>query len=920
MVLYCNLIQQSKEFLSNELKEEFKAAAEYEKFSVQVVNCIKREDFYYASLMPNEKLFFLEEVTWVQIFGGNRAQYGSLWLADEKNPYLLLNQQIPIGMVTLVRADSIKLLEMQRKAIEIVENSAADQSQTIRQLIAGNAISECTKSSEIVSFYNKNVEAVESQNLAVKEALECTQGEGFFLIHGPPGTGKTTVITEIVRQLIKDGKKVLITSHTNVAVDNVLENLVPYFESTMVRLGSKIKTANSLKALIPKAIDELIKLSSAQVVGATLSKLSVLVLNEKLSFEKPSFDVAIIDESSMATIPLALCGVLLAKSFVLVGDHKQLPPIIKAKMPPYCNVEQSCGKICESLFMLLITLYPQRSRILQLQFRSHPTIMGFSSKQFYGNKIESSKECLDKKVVLKAQENELIKGVANTRPLCYINMNYDSEVYDHPVEWFPQRDFSQGKHVQPSCLNRYEVAIALKARQDLINAGLSSENIWIITPYRLQREIIRRAVRKIYGTGAKDAIFSISENLTSSTVNSIQGKENDVVIYVLTWTPQIGRERQIHSLLCDYRRLNVAITRAKKKFIIVGDLSKLSYQYPYSALKSYFDVNAETIIAPKLDENDFFLTIVNQCYNEKRKIIDQSLVEKAKEAKRRIQEGINSTNIDTKILITDEKSFDNFKNSGEWEDLTLQEKQKCYDLRSRKSVFQIQIKFNQVTKQKVFSIIPAKPSDTLGHILQREQSQQMKGIRTESTPTLITTQDFEECGVVHNYLKTHPDANDNEVAAKMKLSISKVSSLRTYLERNGLLSKPTENIETLPRTIESLAQPTNPINNKPPEILVKCPYCISNVRTDRLDDHIQKQHSSNIIRQAQTSQPAQKTVGLVTEETNVVEKCDRCAREITLKEYDIHDGLCKDCYYHKLGGDLKRNERNAGLLGKDRTY
>ena len=550
--------------------------------------------------MPNDQLSFLEDITWVQI-GEGHSQYGSLWLADENRPYLLLNQEITRGTTTVVEADGIKLLEMQKKALETVKQAATAHSQIIKDIITNNSRNGVSneRSSSLITFYNKQVELVDSQNKAVKDALTHT-GEGdFFLIHGPPGTGKTTVITEIVRHLAKEGKKVLITSHTNVAVDNVLENLFPYFATKMVRLGSKVKVSNSLRALIPKASDELIKVSSSQIVGATLSKLSVLVLNEKLSFEKPTFDVAIIDESSMATIPLTLCGILVAKSFILVGDHKQLPPIAKTKMPPYCSAVYACGKKCESLFMLLISLYPKQSQMLELQFRSNPLITGFSSNQFYENRIQSSKECLNKKIALNSNSpNVLIKGVTTQNPLCYINMNYDNVPYDDPVEWYPPRDFSHEKQSQPSCLNRYEAAIALKARHDLIKAGLPPENIWIITPYRLQREIIKRAVRKIYGTADKDAIISISENVTASTVDSIQGKENDVVIYVLTWTPRLGREHQIHAALCDYRRLNVAMTRAKKKLIVVGDLSKLSLQFPYGALEKYMESNSATVFAP----------------------------------------------------------------------------------------------------------------------------------------------------------------------------------------------------------------------------------------------------------------------------------------------------------------------------------
>lgn len=911
----CNLLQQVDVFLSNELKKEMETATRCRKINVRIIKCVMREEFYYASLEPNKELSFFEEVTWVEVIENARNQYGSLWMADEKNPYLLLNNEQPLGIVTLVEADGIRLLEMQIKALKAVNEAQTNHAFIIKQIITGKHVNSTIGPSPDY-FYDEKIEAISSQKATVKKAIEQTQEGGFFLIHGPPGTGKTTVITEIVRHLVSNRKKVLITSHTNVAVDNVLEKLLPHLPTSMTRLGSKIKISNKLKAIIPRASQEIKELSNSRVIGATLSKLSVLVLSNKISFDKPIFDVAIVDESSMATIPLTLCGVLLAKSFILVGDHKQLPPIAKTSMPPNCHNMRLCGKKCESLFMLLINMYPERSSMLELQFRSHPLITGFSSSQFYQNRIQSSKECTDKILEIENnQETQLIKGITNATPLCYIDMNYDKMPYDSPVEWFPPRDFSRNKQVFPSCFNRYEAAIALKTRHDLIKAGLSSEKIWIITPYRLQREIIKRAVRKIYGYSAGETVISISENVTASTVDAIQGKENDVVIYVLTWTPRFGRENKIHVALCDYRRLNVAMTRAKKKLVIIGDINKLTSQYPYSSLANYLEKNAQTIKAPRLNEKDDFLTVINKCYAEKRKISDQTLVEKAKESKKRIQETIIQ-NQKNELIISDEDSFNDFRQSGEWEDLSIREKSRCYELAGRGS-FKVIISFEN--KNKKSSIIELKPLEPQKQIFELKTPHR-KPVKTtpQSISSLNSYDDFVDCGKVSNFLKSNPkghDATNEEIAKGIKRPLARVIFLREHLEQELSKTKLPQKEISQTSKIEPQSQQTTPppINNI--ANLIECPYCKNKVAKENIDKHIQKQHKKGINNSLQTLPTKNFTEN--KRETEINNRCRNCATPITNNNFD---GLCTDCYYRKLSGDSKRIERHAGVLGKDRTY
>lgn len=640
-MLSCDLTRQIETFLSNELREEISKSSDRKKIQAQVINCQKEEDLYCAFLTANSQLSLLEEVTWVDVKKGSSSQYGSLWISDEKNPYLLLNQPISPGFVDLLEADGVQLIEMQKQATATLKEKRTPISQMLSELLfgEGDQSHSAVRVEEDFCFFDSRVGKVESQGFAVKSALQACNNQNFFLIHGPPGTGKTTVITEIVRHLASHGQKVLITSHTNVAVDNVLENLFPYFGDKISRLGTKLKVSNVLKDLVPKSEDERVKLSVSQIVGATLSKLSILVLNKKLSFEEPYFDVVIVDESSMATIPLTLAGVLLGKKFILVGDHKQLPPITKSSMPPSCYYSGNCDKKCESLFRLLIELHPRSSAMLETQFRSHPLIVGFSSQQFYGGRIKSAEICSEQKINLpRILEKEQIVGTVDQNPICYVNMHYDDMPYDNVVEWFPPRDESwQQKKTDASCLNRYEATVALKIRHDLIRSGVSPGKIWIITPYRLQREIIRKVARKLSVSLPRKDVDPPVEDIVASTVDSIQGKENDVVIYDLTWSPSEGSGK-ISYALGNFRRLNVAMTRAKKKLIIIGDLDRLSGQYPYGALADYLKNNCSAVAAPLIPNTDDFLTIVQGCFGEKKKAVEYGLAQKMQEAKKRLRE------------------------------------------------------------------------------------------------------------------------------------------------------------------------------------------------------------------------------------------------------------------------------------------
>lgn len=703
--LTCDLLNELNKFLTKEMEEERRHMFFSKPVSAYAIKSIRKDDLYYTLLKPSEELSKFDDGTWVRVTVGGYSQYGSLWFTEDERPYLLTGEPVSDNVLQIVEADGLQLLEMQKQAFSTLLNGTSTHVRKMREILFNNYREEGSSSFHEISFYDSRVARNQSQKKSVERALAACNNNSFFLIHGPPGTGKTTVITEIVRHLIDLDRKVLVTSHTNVAVNNVMENLansMPSLRFQMVRLGPRAKVSKVLKDLVPTHEDELIKLVLSRIVGATLSKLSILVLNNKLSFDNQFFDTVIIDESSMATIPLTLAGILQGKSFILVGDHKQLPPITKTNYPETCPEHWKCGKLCESLFRLLIEAYPEKSQILDLQFRSHPYIVGFSQKHIYNGRIRSADECFAKKIELQHIDREQIPGTINSNPICYVNMCFER----NPVEWFP-KGYENGKRRKiPSCFNELEATVAIKIRHDLIKAGVHPEKIWIITPFRLQREIIRKAIRKIYGSVPEDTVISIYENLVASTVDAIQGKENDVIIYSLTWVPSETRIRNLHPALRDERRLNVALTRARKKLIIIGQLDWISVarssgQNIYGMLENYMESYNAEVVAPDISDDDDFLKVVRFCFKRKKnEAMQEIFIKDVRSAVRRIRRDIGLFHRPTTWLIKNENDFQEFTESELWDELTYVSKQKIYDLRIRGKIFEIVYTYNQEKAKK----------------------------------------------------------------------------------------------------------------------------------------------------------------------------------------------------------------------------
>lgn len=258
-------------------------------------------------------------------------------------------------------------------------------------------------------------------------------------------------------------------------------------------------------------------LMSAKIIGSTLIKSSLQPLSAL------SFDTVLIDEASQASLTLALLGMVKAKKWVLIGDHKQLPPIFRSIEPEDESIELL------SAFNRLVALHGEdRALWLRTHYRSNPLIVNFLSQNVYGGKIIPHPSCWNVKLEIKAE------GIFDPeKPATFVHVEGTERALDS------------------SKANDNEVEVAVKLAKDLVSLGVKKEDVGVIAPYRAQRNLLKE---------------KLGEGFEVSTVDAFQGREKDVIIFSAVATSQ----RSV-TFVEDERRLNVAFSRARKKLIVLAN-------------------------------------------------------------------------------------------------------------------------------------------------------------------------------------------------------------------------------------------------------------------------------------------------------------------------------------------------------------
>jgi len=420
-----------------------------------------------------------------------------------------------------------------------------------------------------------------SQRKAVAFALG---SEDLFLIHGPFGTGKTKTLAELAIQEAKRGKKVLATAESNVAVDNLVERLFKKID--VVRIGHPSRVSKNLKE---STLAFQVEKAREYEIVVELKKMAEALILKRISIKKPTpatkrglkeeiediiiqkviekkpivlatnsssaleflknieFDVALVDEASQATIPSTLIPLSKAKKFVLVGDHKQLPPTI---------LSLEAQELSQTLFEKLISRFPQKAILLDVQYRMNELLMGFPNHQFYGGEIKAAPRV--KNITLK---NLKLKPASFSPPWNLVLKPENVLVFIDTSQ--KENKFETQRRGSTSKENHLEANLTKNLVRKLLKMGLKEENLGIIAPYDDQVDLIRSLLE--------------TENIEVNTVDGYQGREKEVIILSFV---RSNKEREI-GFLEDLRRLNVALTRPKRKLIAIGDSETLSSHKTY---------------------------------------------------------------------------------------------------------------------------------------------------------------------------------------------------------------------------------------------------------------------------------------------------------------------------------------------------
>ena len=460
-------------------------------------------------------------------------------------------------------------------------------------------------------LFDRGLNAVQQE--AVSFALAAPE---LALIHGPPGTGKTRTLVELIRQCVRRSERLLVSAASHAAVDNLAERLIDagvpvlrlghparvserVIASTLDARLDKSDARQRARRLMAEAHELRRRLQRRRARGSldprearelrdesrrTLREAhSQLDLARELIFAEAKvvcvtavgadpallhsfkFDRVVLDEATQAVDPWALAALVCADRAVLSGDPCQLPPTV-------VDTTAAHGGLGTSLFERLAAAQAEQLlRLLTVQYRMHSALMQFPSESMYGGKLIAAPEASDNSL----QQLGIAEDPLRPGPLVFLDT--------------AGKGYSEERSEDdPSTKNPGQAELVAREVRNLLARGIAATDIGVITPYDAQVRVLRDLLRDACEAG-----------LEISSVDGFQGREKEAIIVDLVRS----NDRADLGFLRDTRRMNVALTRAKRFLMVVGDSATLAADDYYRAFMDAADAQGATLSAWSIEED-----------------------------------------------------------------------------------------------------------------------------------------------------------------------------------------------------------------------------------------------------------------------------------------------------------------------------
>ena len=467
----------------------------------------------------------------------------------------------------------------------------------------GNALYDQGRFEQAIEVWKQGLGMLPQPLNAQEEAVnKVLRAKDVAIVHGPPGTGKTTTLVEAVYETLRRESQVLVCAQSNMAVDWISEKLVDR-GINVLRIGNPTRVNDKMLSFtyerrfeshpdydllwaIRKAIRQLRaqkkhrddkyhqKLERLRERATELEvRINTQLFSEARVFactlvgsanrllERQKFGTVFIDEAAQALEAACWIPIRRASRVILAGDHCQLPPTIKS----FDALKAGLGK---TLMERIVENKPEVVTLLKMQYRMNEEIMRFSSDWFYGNQVESAPEVKFRSIL----DLDI--------PMTWI----DTSQFELPEDsGFSFKETFVGESF--GRINKAEAELTLLVLEQYFEkigkARILDErlDVGVISPYRAQVQYLRRLVKD------KEFFKPYRHLISVNTVDGFQGQERDIILISLV---RANDEGQI-GFLRDLRRMNVAITRARMKLIILGDASTMTRHPFYKKLYEYIE-------------------------------------------------------------------------------------------------------------------------------------------------------------------------------------------------------------------------------------------------------------------------------------------------------------------------------------------